>query len=337
MENQDNQLDFVSVGDITIDAFIQLKDVVIEQPDQHNHNNEMVCMRFGDKIEYEDVTVVPAVGNSPNAAVSASRLGLKTALVTNIGDDDFGKQDLEQLRKEGIDTKYVKIEPGKKSNYHYVLLYKAERTILIKHWAYEYKLPDFGTPPRWMYLSSVGDNSLPFHEEIAAYLEAHPDTKLAFQPGTFQMRLGYEKLKKLYGLTEVFFCNKEESQRILETQESDIKNLLRMMHERGPKIVVITDGPDGAYAFDGAETMWKMPMYPDPAPPLDRTGAGDSFSSTFTAALALGGDIPTALSWAPINSMSVVQQIGAQAGLLTREKLEEYLRNRPENYVPTTI
>jgi len=80
-----------------------------------------------------------------------------------------------------------------------------------------------------------------------------------------------------------------------------------------------------------------MPMYPDPAPPVDRTGAGDSFSSTFTAAIALGNDLPTALSWGPINSMNVVQHIGAQKGLLSREKLEEHLKNAPKDYVPTKV
>ena len=75
-----------------------------------------------------------------------------------------------------------------------------------------------------------------------------------------------------------------------------------------------------------------MPMYPDPAPPVDRTGAGDSFSSTFTAALGLGMSIPEALSWGPINSMSVVQYVGAQEGLLTREKLLEHLANAPDFY-----
>ncbi len=100
------------------------------------------------------------------------------------------------------------------------------------------------------------------------------------------------------------------------------------MHKLGPKIVVITDGPRGAYTFDGNE-KWHMPMYPDPAPPVDRTGAGDSFSSTFTAALALGKTIPEALSWGPINSMSVVQYIGAQRGLLARETLESFLANAP--------
>jgi ribokinase len=78
-------------------------------------------------------------------------------------------------------------------------------------------------------------------------------------------------------------------------------------------------------------------MYPDPKPPVDRTGAGDAFSSTFAAAITLGHDIPTALRWGPVNSMQVVQAVGAQAGLATREELEEHLDNAPENYVPTKL
>ena len=80
-----------------------------------------------------------------------------------------------------------------------------------------------------------------------------------------------------------------------------------------------------------------MPPYPDPKPPFERTGAGDAFSSTFVVALALGLDIPSALRWAPINSMSVVQYVGAREGLLTREKLEEYLAKAPKDYEPKKI
>jgi ribokinase len=77
-----------------------------------------------------------------------------------------------------------------------------------------------------------------------------------------------------------------------------------------------------------------MPNYPDPKPPLDRTGAGDAFASTIAAALMLGESLETALRWAPINSMSVVQQMGAQAGLLSREELQRYLDTAPEDYHP---
>ena len=108
------------------------------------------------------------------------------------------------------------------------------------------------------------------------------------------------------------------------------------MRELGPKIVLITDGPKGAYAYDG-EKMWQMPIYPDPKPPFERTGAGDAFSSTFTVALALDLPIAKALCWAPVNSMSVVQYVGAREGLLTRHKLEEYLMNAPPHYAPKEI
>lgn len=325
------QLDFVALGDITTDAFIELKDVKILCDDK----KRMLSLRFGDKIEYENVVVVPAVGNSPNAAVSAHRLGLSSALITNLGDDDFGKEDLKHLKSEGVITEYVKVHPGKKSNYHYVLRYNAERTILVKHHEYDYSLPEFEKPPKWIYLSSLGENSIPFHHEIAKFVKDN-QVKLAFQPGTFQIRLGYETLKDIYKVSELFFCNKEEAQRILKTKKSDMKDLLSGIHELGPKITVITDGPNGACAYDGSG-VWHMPMYPDPSPPVDRTGAGDSFSSTFTSALALGHDIPTALSWGPINSMNVVQHIGAQYGLLTRNQIKEFLDKRPDDYVPKKL
>ncbi len=320
--------DFIALGDITTDAFIELENAEVSC--DIDKANCKLCMNFGDKIPYKDVVLVPAVGNSPNAAVSAARLGLNSALITSLGDDNFGKEDIDALKQNGVNTGFVNVHSGKKSNYHFVLRYNAERTILIKHEEYDYKLPDIGSP-KWLYLSSLGENSIQYHHEIADYLTRHPEIKLVFQPGTFQMKLGYEKLRDIYAVSELFFCNKQEAQRILVNKETDIKELLKGVHSLGPNIVVITDGPAGAYTYNGKE-IWHMPMYPDPAPPVDRTGAGDSFSSTFTSALALGKTIPEALAWGPVNSMSVVQHIGAQKGLLTREKLEELLTKAPADY-----
>jgi sugar/nucleoside kinase (ribokinase family) len=331
-----SKLDFLALGDITTDDFIKLEDVRIDtDKDEGDKGMKEICFRFGDKIEYVDHDIVPAVGNAPNAGVSAHRLGLNTGLNTNFGDDMVGDMNREQLEKEGINMDYVNIHEGVKSNYHYVLRNGPERTILVKHYEYDYKLPDFGEAPRYIYLSSLGESSFDHHVEIAEYIEKS-DTKLAFQPGTFQMKMGYEKLEKLYKATHLYFSNKEEAQLVLGNDSSDMKELLRDMHEHGPDIAVITDGPNGAYVYDGNEA-WHMPMYPDPKPPVDRTGAGDAFSSTFTAALALGKDIPTALRWGPINSMNVVQHIGAQAGLLSQNQLLEYLEEAADDYEPTQI
>jgi len=330
-----HNLDFIAIGDITTDAFIKIPKETAHVTCDSKGRACQICFNFGDKIEYESVTEIPSVGNSPNAAVSAKRLGLTSALVTDLGDDYHGKIKIARLEKEGIDTRFVKIHAGLESNYHYVLWYEAERTILVKHQEYPYELPDIGTP-RWIYLSSVGEQSTDYHKAIGEYLKKNESVKFAFQPGTFQIKAGHKALESLYKESDLFFCNREEAQRILGTNESDIKKLLTGVHEFGPTMPVITDGPDGAYTYDGEET-WHMPMYPDPAPPIDRTGAGDSFSSTFTAMLALGKSVPEALMRAPINSASVVQKIGAQEGLLTLDELEEWLAKAPADYKPTKI
>ena len=330
------KIDFLAIGDTVIDAFIKLTDA--DRADirgQAGHEDYKICLPFADKIPYEEVYVLNAVGNSANAAVSASRLGLKTAIVTNLGGDQEGKDCLKSLKKDGVSTKYIKINKGIKTNYHYVLWYKTERTILIKHEKYPYTLPNIGEPA-WIYFSSVSAVSFPFHNIVADYLNLHPNIKLAFQPGKNEIRLGREKLAKLYARAEIFFCNVEEARTILGTQDADILKLSQGLKALGPKIVSISDGPNGAYLYLNDE-LWQLPIYPDIAPPLERTGAGDAFSSTITCAIASGLSPLQAFTWGPINSMSVVQYVGAQQGLLSRKSLEEYLAKAPENYKPKKI
>jgi len=330
----EKQFDFVAIGDITTDAFIRLRDEVHTQV---NKERRELCMNFGSKIPYEDVIVVPAVGNAPNAAVAAARLGLYVALVTDQGDDASAKEHRTALEKNNVDIRFVDDHANKNTNYHYVLWFEDERTILIKHHEYPYILPDIGTPA-WIYLSSLGENMESYHNEIATYVKAHPKINLAYQPGTFQIALGYEKSKALYEATHIFFCNTDEARNILDTTEQDSAKLAQKISEIGPKIAVVTDGPKGLHAHDTKTgDTWFMPPYPDPKPPLDRTGAGDSFSATVSVALARGLPLEKALQWGPINSMSVVQYVGAQEGLLVREKLEEYLSKAPSDYIPRKI
>lgn len=325
--------DFLAIGDTVTDAFIKLADAsVVGSPDTSEYK---ICLPFAEKVPYESATIVPAVGNAANAAVSAARLGLNTALVTNLGDDLYGKECLAALEAQGVDDEFVKVHPNAKTNYHYVLWYGSERTILIKHEHYDYALPKLG-PAKWIYFSSVGAEAYPYHEFVADHVEVHPDVKFAFQPGKNEIKLGKEKLTRFYKRADIFFCNVEEAEKILGIETLGIQELLKRMHELGPKIVVITDGPKGAHAYDGTNTWFQMP-YPDPKDPVERTGAGDAFSSTCAAALALGYDLPTGLMWGAINSMSVVQEIGAQKGLLTREKLNEWLAKAPADFSPKKL
>ncbi len=332
------KLDVLSVGDVVTDAFIDLLDAQVHC--DINNEDCTISMRFGDKIPYRDVIITRAVGNAANASVAARRFNLSSALLATVGGDEEGSRILAQLEKERIDSQFMSIEKSMATNYHYVLRYGPERTILIKHEPYHYKLPVVQlekTSPAWIYFTTISKESVAFHHELAAWLKDHPETKLAFQPGTFQIQLGTEELKDVYAVTHAFFCNKEEAQRILNKPHADFAELHAGIRALGPKLVIITDGPNGLTASDESGSGWHLPMYPDPKPPVDRTGAGDACSSTIMAALHIGIPFQEALRYGPINSMSVVQYIGAQEGLLSREQIEQYLKQAPADYVLTKL
>ena len=321
--------DFVAIGDTVVDDFIRLKDAEVHC----NIDNTActICMRFGDKIPFEASYVVYGVGNSANAAVAAARLGLKTAFVANIGADDRGKKILEHFKEEGVATDWIQSHEGAPTNYHYVLWYGVDRTILVNHYRYPYKFPMDMPEPKTVYLSSIGEGTEEYHDQLAEYLEKRPNVFLTFQPGTFQMKMGKERLKRIYARTNLFVVNRSEAARILgvDAEKVSIAIMAREIAALGPKIVAITEDVKGVHMYENGR-LSHMPMFPDPKPPLQRTGAGDAFASTTSAYLTMGYSLEDSVKRALINAAYVVQGIGAQAGLLKKAELEEILKKAPK-------
>jgi sugar/nucleoside kinase (ribokinase family) len=329
-----DQIDVLCIGDTVVEPFIKLEKAEVHcEIDKHGCT---ITLPFGAKIPYESTTLCAGVGNAANASISFSRLGLKTSIATELGEDENGKLCLENFKINGVDTTPTNSHPGLNTNYHYVLWYPPERTILIKHNTFPKKIDEAkfapnGVPPRYIYFSGLPADTLNYHFELIEWLKKNRHTKLIFQPGTFQIKLGVKALKDLYSLSHVFVVNKEEAQEILETDETEIQKLLVATQKLGPQIVCITDGPNGAYMRTNSKNYY-MPIYPDPKSPFERTGAGDAFTSTFAAYLAKGKSPEEAIRYAPINSMNVVQEIGAQKGLLTSEQIEDYLTKAKSDY-----
>lgn len=329
-------IDFFAIGDIVTEPFIRLKDANVHC--RIDNEDCEICMRWGDKIPYESFTVCAAVGNASNAAVAAARLGLSSSLRGYIGRDRYGEDSIGVLTKENVDTTYIVVDPARPSNYHYVLWFNDNRTILVKHEEYDYTVPALASAPKWIYLSSLAANSLPYHQALMEWLKQYPESKLAFQPGTFQMKLGVEALKPIYERSDLFVCNKEEAERILNKPAgSDVKELLTALQALGPKVVVLTDDKRGCYAIDETNRAIHVPRYPDPRAPFEITGAGDALASGTAAALALGKPLDEALRWGSANASAVLQEIGAQKGLLTREQVEAALANPPAAWVITQL
>ena len=99
--------------------------------------------------------------------------------------------------------------------------------------------------------------------------------------------------------------------------------LLKSLHSLGAKIVVITNGIKGSFAYDG-ERYYESGIYPGRT--IETTGAGDSFASAFITAIIEGENILSALRWGAVNASSVVEQVGAQKGLLSKEGIKRRVK-----------
>ncbi len=313
--------DIISVGDAVLDTFIPILEAQVSC--DINKENCMISMSFADKIAVGKPQRIIG-GNSANNAVGSSRLGMKTAFYTVLGNDAIGRDIRAMLAKEKVATEYVALQKGGETNTHFILMYQGERTILVNHALRPYRLPRL-KDTKWMYLSSLSQNHGKLHGEILAWLSKRP-TKLAFNPGTYQLKAGFAKLKPVLERTEVLFVNKEEAQRLVGAI-SDMKQLLTATKAVGPKIVVITDGQKGSYAYDGT-AYWQCGITDTPS--IERTGAGDSFATGFIAALNYGKEIPEALRWGTMNSGSVILKVGPQAGLLTKAQMASWLKKYPK-------
>jgi len=319
-----DRYDMISIGDATMDMFLGLN-TVGSRVCRKDTDQCFLQLSYADKIE-ADFQEFATGGNSANLAIGSARLGLNVAFYTVVGEDEIADVLIHSFQREQVSDEYVLRQKGK-TNFHVVLNHEAERTIIIYHNKRAYRLPKL-KPSRWAYYSSMGEGFQAIQPAMVSYVKEH-GVKLGFNPGTIQLKAGYKVLEPVIRVTEVLIVNKEEAHRLLGAKHDGIdwKALLTKLHNLGPKQVVITDGPNGAYAFDGTD-FWFMPIFDVPV--IERTGAGDSFSTGVIAGLAAGNSLKDSLRLGAFNSASVIQEIGPQKGLLTISQMHKYLKNNPD-------
>lgn len=316
--------DLISIGDSVIDTFLKLHDAEVKCT--LNKEECKICIEYGEKIPLDGPPVSLVAGNAANCAVGASRLGLKSALYVNVGEDEGGERTIKKLKEEKVDTRFVVVNKGMKNNYHTVLNFQGERTILIYHQPWKYHLPDLDKS-RWIYFTSLSPSFVQsnFVDQLINYLE-RMGAKMLYNPGTFQIKMGVKKSLRLLSLCEVFIVNRDEAKEILgykDTEDIPVKKLLKGLCDLGSRQVIITDGEKGSYGT-GGENFYRIGIFP--AHLVEMTGAGDGYATAVLAGLFYGKNLLEAMRWGAANGASVVEQIGPQAGLLTYEKMQEKLK-----------
>ena len=307
-ENRKN-ISILTVGAAVQDVYLR---GAIFTPQREEDGELVEEFSLGSKNEIEEV-VFSTGGGATNAAVTFARQGLHAMYLGKVGHDVAGKAIIDDLHKDAVDTSLVGYSDTHGSGYSCILLApNGERTILSYRGAsshYEISESDFhDVKPEWIYLTSMEGN-FEILNTVFAYAKAH-DIKIAMNPGKKELE-AKEQLMQLIPQLTLLSMNKEEMQQIYdgESLEDLVKAASKDVH-----YVVVTDGPSGAVATDRWHIV-RAGMYED-VPVIDRTGAGDAFSSGFTAMIAAGEPLEWAVTYASANSTSVVSKIGAKDGIL---------------------
>lgn len=279
---------------------------------------------LGSKNEVEEI-VFATGGGATNASVTFARQGLHSMYMGRVGQDVAGQAVLNALHQDDVDTSLVIETKDYNTGYSVLMLAPSgERTILTYRGAsnhYQLKPSHFhGVQADWFYISSLSGDIAAL-KTIVNYAR-HQGIRIAINPGKGELSHRKEFLE-LIKSCHLLSVNKEEMQQLIK--EDDTHALLHKATKLVP-LVIVTDGPRGSIACDG-EYVYKAGMYRD-VKVLDRTGAGDAFSSGFVARIAQGFSVEEAMTFASANSTSVVSQLGAKAGILRQSARLEAMQIR---------
>lgn len=307
--------DVISLGSASIDVFITSKSKDIELERVHAH--EDVCLPIGSKILIDNL-VTDTGGSGVNTSTTFSRLGFKTAVISKLGNDLNAGSVLQKLKQEKIaflgkkapgHTGFSVIISGLKNN-RTILAYKGNNDRLE-----EKDIPWNKLKTKWFYFGTMLNKSWKTQCAIARYAKKK-GIKILYNPSLYMAEKGMTYLKPVLDACTILILNKEEAQ-ALTGLKAETKKLLKTLQEKIP-MVVITDGPRGATAYNGIKFH---SIIPTDVAIIDTTGAGDAFASAFLAALMLKQDMPTALAWGAAQANSIIQHYGATNILLTRKEI----------------
>jgi sugar/nucleoside kinase (ribokinase family) len=324
------KFDVVSLGDVVTDEFIHLPEGLVRVLD--DGDGRWLQIPLGTKLVIEDNSVPATGGSAANAAVAMSRLGLRVGLASYVAHDQIGLDMLSAMRGEDVDTSLIHVDSPSRTVRNFILSYGGERTILVRHAEFNYHWKgcrDYEVPT-WLYINSLGPDAQAYQDQLADWLDEFSHVRLAFQPGTFQLEAGTERLARLYARAELLLCSRAAAEVIAGPGDSN--HQLTALLALGAKNVAVFDERGGAVAANDAERLGIDTFLGDEVP-VDLTGVGDAFASTMVAAIVRDLSLPEALRWSSANAAAASRQFGAQGGLLRFAELVSLLGTAPSTLV----
>lgn len=265
-------------------------------------------------------------GKGANQAVAAARLGAGVAMVGRVGYDAFGHALRDGLAAEGIDVTCVERAERPSGVALITVDRDGENTIVVAPGANAALLPAH------LARDTVAGAAVANAEWLVVQLESPLDTvrealRRAQAAGTRCLLNAAPATPlddELLAALDVLVVNRGEGESLASMPAgTDAPALARALSARGPGLVVVTLGADGAVAIDGEGRLLQQPPFAVRA--VDSTAAGDAFVGALATALLEQQDVEAALRFASAAGALATTRAGAQDSLPTRAEVEALL------------
>ena len=273
----------------------------------------------GETVTDAELSLHPG-GKGANGAIAAARLGAEAAMLGRVGEDAFGRELVENLRKNGVNTEHVETVSGAPTGSAFITVTPdGENAIVVSPGANRC----FGPDEVEATAEDLREASV-----VAAQLEVGVEAvacaaRVATESGgRFLLNLAppRELPDDLLRLCDPLVVNEHEGAFLLG-EEATPEETARRLLELGPASVIVTLGAAGAVLATGETTE----IYPAlEVEAVDSTGAGDAFVGALAMKFAEGAALEEAVPYAVLAGAVAVTREGAQGSLPTPEDVERF-------------
>ncbi len=342
----------LTIGSATIDIIASVEDQDIERMTMHNATSSFLLLEEGRKIDVSSIKSSVG-GGGANSAVALARLGYRTSAFVKTGKDIEGAKIKEELEAENVETDLMIMDDRLATGQAIMIMSHVRNPTIFTNRGANTSLttdeinPDLFHQKDLVYIASLSGNSAACLTHITR-LAKEAGAFVATNPGIRQITYWAGDIVEALAHVDLLSINAVEAEQLAltllpkgqpisaERAASDgpllldrglggrsFESFVREVCKLGPKIVLVTNGAEGAYAG----TSDGIRFHPaGKAEVVNTAGAGDAFATTLSAYAAAGAELETCLKAATENALSVIAAPDTQSSLLRLQELQALLR-----------
>lgn len=298
---------------------------------------EVLTEKVGQRFDCSGMLEGPFPSGAPAICIDqAGKMGTNSAIIAKVGNDDFGKLNLDRLRRDNVDVSHIITTDTNTTGVAFVTYFEDGGRQFIFHFAHaacgelcaDDVQPELISNSRYLHIMGCSITASPTMGDAimrAVRLAKENGVKISFDPNIRPELLSGQIMdyyKEIVAASDVLLTGKSELKILFGNTDEAITQLLA----EKDRIVVVKDGSRGTEVHTRQEAF-RVGTYP--AVEVDPTGAGDCFDATFLSMICQGASLEQATHYANAAGARAVSSRGPMEGNSTKAELDAFLASVP--------